>query len=309
MKCYFAPMEGITTYLYRQLHWKYFKGVDIYFTPFLSPTMHGPFTPKERKDILPENNKGIPTVPQILTNHAEYFYQVAKELKEYGYKEINLNLGCPSNTVAKKCKGAGFLSETYRLETFLDAIFEKSPLPISIKTRIGRYEEGEWEELLELYNRYPIKELIVHPRVQQDFYKKPIHWNCFLQSAKNIKSPLCYNGELHTKEEIKSCKEACPSIQNVMIGRGLLTNPFLLEQETLIWTQEQKKRFWQFHDELFEAYYEEIGNNALYKMKELWIYMGNSFPTVDKGVKKIRKAKKYEEYKIAVEQIQAVCFH
>lgn len=310
MKYYFAPMEGITTFQYRRLHYKYFQGVEKYFTPFISPTMHGSFTPKERKDILPEHNEGIPVVPQILANNADYFLAVTKELKAYGYQEVNLNLGCPSNKVANKHKGSGFLSEPFRLERFLNDIFEKSVLPISIKTRIGRYDEDEWEELLSVFNLYPVKELIVHPRVQKDYYKEPVHMDLFLQTWKDSKNPVVYNGDINSRQDIERIEEQCPKLEALMLGRGLLSRPDLLDprvsESTLEETLGNQQAFWHFHDELEQAYYEEQGNNTLYKMKELWIYQEKAFSNVDKQMKKIRKAKNREEYSLAIEELKAM---
>lgn len=230
MKFYFAPMEGVTTYLYRKLHHKYFKGAEKYFAPFVSPTMYGCFTPREKKDILPEHNQGICVVPQILTNRSDYFLETAKVLWEYGYTEVNLNLGCPSNTVVTKCKGSGFLSETYRLNRFLEDIFAKAECEISIKTRIGRYDEEEFQELLAIFNQYPIKELTIHPRVQQDYYKNPVHRQVFLDAVKNSKNPLCYNGDIHTIEDYRQLVEECPKLPAVMIGRGALANPNIFHE-------------------------------------------------------------------------------
>lgn len=306
MKFYFAPMEGVTTYLYRRLHHKYFQGAEKYFAPFVSPTMHGCFTPRERKDILPEHNQGITVVPQILTNRSDYFLETAKELYAYGYQEVNLNLGCPSNTVVTKGKGAGFLSETYRLQKFLDEIFAKTEGKISVKTRIGRYDEEEFEELLIIFNRYPITELIIHPRIQQDYYKKSVRMHVFLEAMEKSKNPLCYNGDIYTKEDYQNLMEKCPTLQSVMFGRGALANPDLFQE---IQTGEpiSMNNFWAFHDELYECYQQEIGNNALYKMKELWKYMENLFPDMDKIKKKIKKAQKKEDYRKWVEQLRDSC--
>ncbi|MDE7422433.1 MAG: tRNA-dihydrouridine synthase family protein [Lachnospiraceae bacterium] len=303
MRFYFAPMEGITTYLYRKLHHKYFGGAKKYFAPFISPTMHGSFTPREKKDILPEHNEGIVMVPQILTNQADYFMEAAKELYDYGYPEINLNLGCPSNTVVTKCKGSGFLSETYQLEKFFDEIFKKAIGKISVKTRIGRYDEEEFEELLRIFNQYPIEELIIHPRVQQDYYKNPVHTHVFLEAIEKSRNPLCYNGDIYTKEDYQSLIEQCPKLQSVMLGRGAIANPNLFQE---IQTGEliSINNFWAFHDELYEEYQQAMGNNALYKMKELWIYMGNLFPDVDKIKKKIKKAQKKEDYQRWVQELR-----
>lgn len=298
-----APMEGITTYIYRNIHNKYFKGVDKYFMPFVSPTMHGSFNPKEKKDVIPEHNQNINVVPQILTNNAEYFIQTAKELKEFGYEEVNLNLGCPSNTVVTKCKGSGFLSETYRLEKFLDTIFSKTDMDISIKTRIGRFDEEEFEELLRIFNHYTMKELIIHPRVQQDYYKNKVHMECFLEGFPKSKNPVCYNGDIYTVADYEKLTKQCPDLKMVMFGRGVIGNPGLIE-EIRTGKPLNMDTFWRFHDELLEAYEEALANNALYKMKELWIYMGKLFPNGDKSLKKIKKAQKMVDYKKAVENLQ-----
>ena len=303
MQYYFAPLEGITTYIYRNTHKKYYKGIDKYFMPFVSPTMHGSFTPRERKDVIPEHNKEITVIPQILTNNAEYFIQTAKELKEFGYEEVNLNLGCPSNTVVTKCKGSGFLSETYRLEKFLDTIFSKTDMDISIKTRIGRFDEEEFEELLRIFNHYTMKELIIHPRVQQDYYKNKVHMECFLEGFPKSKNPVCYNGDIYTVADYEKLTKQCQDLKMVMFGRGVIGNPGLIE-EIRTGKPLNMDTFWRFHDELLEAYEEALANNALYKMKELWIYMGKLFPNGDKSLKKIKKAQKMVDYKKAVENLQ-----
>lgn len=304
MRLYFAPMEGITTYIYRNLHHEYYKGVDKYFTPFVSPTMHGCFTPREKKDVIPNNNKNIPIVPQILTNRADYFLDTAKQLYEYGYDEVNLNLGCPSNTVVSKCKGSGFLSETYALEKFLDGIFSGTEKKISIKTRIGRYGEEEFKELLTIFNHYPIEELIIHPRVQQDYYKNPIHMDCFLDAVAKSKNSICYNGDLFTIEDYENLLKQAPNIDKVMFGRGVIGNPALVQEirygDLVKDRTEQREVFWKFHNEMFELYQQEIGNNALFKMKELWVYMSRLFPEEEKSIKKIKKAQKIRDYEIAM---------
>lgn len=294
---YFAPMEGITTHIYRKLHCKYFKGVDYYFTPFISPTMHGNFVPRERKDILPENNKGVPVVPQILTNNIEYFIQTAQELKDYGYASVNLNLGCPSGTVTSKGKGAGALRDLYDLEVFLDGIFARQVLPISIKTRIGYENAEEWEDLLEVFSCYPVQELIVHPRTRQEFYKGEVHQDLFRDTVPKAKMPLGYNGNLVNREQLQWWKEQA-GIHSVMLGRGLLRDPALLQEPVV------EETYFRFFEELEEAYYEEIGNNALYKLKELWTYAAQRYENVDKVLKKIRKAKNRESYRKAVAEIQ-----
>ena len=162
MKYYMAPMEGLTGYIYRNAYQKYFHDIDRYFTPFIT---NKKLDFKVKKDIDPEHNQGMEVVPQILTNDAKGFLDTVEKVKGYGYDEVNLNLGCPSKTVVSKGRGSGFLIHTEELNRFLDEIYAKADVKISIKTRIGKFDADEWGELLRIYNQYPLEELIVHPRV------------------------------------------------------------------------------------------------------------------------------------------------
>ena len=175
MKLQMAPMEGITTYIYRNAHAAHFGQMDKYYTPFLSLHKEKEFSYKEKQEILPENNSGLRVIPQVLTNSSEDFLKAVPKLKALGYDEINMNIGCPSGTVTSKGKGAGMLQNPEELQRFLEEIFAKSQIDISIKTRIGMESVEEWAGLLEIYNQYPIKELIVHARVRSDFYKEKTH--------------------------------------------------------------------------------------------------------------------------------------
>ena len=167
MKIYLAPLEGITGWIFRSAVHECFGGFDKYFVPFIKPNQMGHFSAREKKDILPDHNRGMYTVPQILTNRAEDFLRTAKKLEEYGYSEVNLNLGCPSKTVVTKGRGSGFLAYPEQLERFLDEIFDKCGIRISVKTRLGMDDPREFERLLTIYIRYPMEELIIHPRVQR----------------------------------------------------------------------------------------------------------------------------------------------
>ena len=171
MNYYFAPMEGITGAVFRRTHHEFFPGIDKYFMPFITPTTQEKLTPRQKRDVLPEYNEGVPAVPQLLTRAAADFIWAANTLASLGYAEVNLNLGCPSGTVTAKGKGAGFLAHPDELDRFLDAVFSACTVPISIKTRLGVHDPAEFEALLEIYSRYPVAELTIHPRVRQDFYK------------------------------------------------------------------------------------------------------------------------------------------
>ncbi|WP_394273230.1 tRNA dihydrouridine synthase [Butyricicoccus sp.] len=306
MRCYFAPLEGITGYIFRNTYQEYFGGIDTYFSPFLGPNRDGGLRSGEINDILPEHNSGVRLVPQILTNDAAAFETVADRLREYGYEEINLNLGCPSGTVVAKKKGAGFLAEAELLEHFLDDIFARCCLRISIKTRIGMNSPEEFPALLELFNRYPVSELIVHPRVQTDFYKNQPNWDAFACAVDGAKMPVCYNGDLFTTEDIRRFAAQFPTVQTIMLGRGLLSNPGLAAQAEGH-APIEKKHLYDFHNTLLERYQEVLSGqrNVLFKMKELWVYLGSLFENHEKYAKKIRKAQTLAAYRKAVDDLFA----
>lgn len=213
MNFYFAPMEGITGHLYRRTHHRFFQGVDQYFTPFIAPTIHHKLSSREKNDILPEHNLGVPVIPQILTNRSEDFIWAARELAGYGYGEVNLNLGCPSATVVTKGKGAGFLARPEQLDRFLEQVFtglKNDGIGISVKTRIGMESPEEFEDLLEIYNRYPLRELIIHPRVRSDFYKNIPNRDAFRQGALEGTNPVCYNGDIFSPKDWEAFQNEFP---------------------------------------------------------------------------------------------------
>ena len=274
MKLYFAPLEGITGYVYRNAFHKIFKSnIDKYFSPFISPGVNQPLTPKELRDIHPDNNKGIKLIPQILANNPDDFLLASTYIKDLGYKEVNLNLGCPSGTVVAKGKGSGLLADTDKLLRMLDKIYEKTDMKVSVKTRIGKDDPDEFPELLEIFNRFPIKELIIHPRIRTDFYKNTPNMEMFELAYKESKNPICYNGDVVDVDGFNSMAEKYPDMTAVMIGRGFLRNPLLANE--LLNENVDKKLVKEFHDELLAGYEEVMSGDkpVLYKLKEIWCYM------------------------------------
>ena len=240
MQLYFAPMEGVTPWHYRQTHAALFGGVDCYYTPFLNPTEAG-LAGKALQEVLPEHNRGVNTVPQILTNNAERFVLACQTLAELGYTEVDLNLGCPSGTVVAKGRGAGFLAPSRReqLEAFLEEIFAKSPLRISLKTRLGMESPEEFAELLALYNRYPAAQLTIHARVREDYYKRPVRCDAFAEALAGCRLPVCYNGDIFTAEDALDMYEQT-GCDLVMIGRGSYGNPFIFREIRALINGEEK---------------------------------------------------------------------
>ena len=263
MRYYFAPMEGLTDSIYRRAHHTYFSGVDRYYMPFLSPTIHRTLTHREDRELPMADSVDFQAVPQVLTKVAEDFLWAARVCRDRGYDEVNLNVGCPSGTVVSKGKGSGMLQDLDHLDRFLEEIFQESVLPISIKTRLGIENSEEFPKILEIYNRYPIIELTIHPRVRKQFYNGTVDMEMFRYAAQNSRTPLCYNGDITSLAQIDKLHQEFPMVESVMIGRGLVADPGLLCGGTEI------KALEQFMNALLEEYTVSFGGarNAMFRLK------------------------------------------
>ena len=314
MEFYLAPMEGLTGFVFRNAYQKHFGDIDTYFTPFIN---NKKMNYKEIKDILPEHNKGMHVVPQILTNRAEDFLAIAKELGNYGYESVNLNLGCPSGTVVTKHRGSGFLAVPEELDHFLEEIFADCPLRISVKTRIGINDAGEWERILSIYEKYPMEELIIHPRVQKDFYNNTPDMDAFLYAVENSRHTLCYNGDICSVDDYKAWIQkmegkdrehgsgsTAQHTEHMMLGRGILKNPGLVG-ELMGHAPITKDQFHAFHDDVLKGYLDVMSGerNTLFRMKELWFYFAKYFTEPEKYVKQIKKTQRVAEYRVIVDNL------
>jgi tRNA-dihydrouridine synthase len=302
MNFYFAPLEGLTGYIYRNAHHAFFpKGIAKYFSPFIVANGSDSFKTRELNDILPENNQGTYLVPQLLTNNADDFIHTTRRIKLLGYSEINLNLGCPSGTVVSKNRGSGFLAKRTELDLFLEKIFHQPVMKISIKTRIGKDSPEEFDALIEIFNKYPVEELIIHPRVQTDFYKNKPNMEVFQAALDRSRNPVCYNGDIFTAEDHEKFSAGYPGVGTVMLGRGLLMNPGLVN-ELLYGIKPEKSRLRNFHDTIYEGYKRVLHGekDVLFKMKELWSYMIAMYSDNAKHLKRIKKAQTLHAYEEAI---------
>lgn len=306
MELYFAPMEGVTGPQFRRAHHKYFSGVDQYYLPFISPTRDHIFTPRELRNVGPQANEGIPVVPQLLTKSGEDFIWAAKELGKMGYREVNLNLGCPSGTVVAKGKGAGMLADPNALNEFLETIFsaDLGGVAISVKTRLGLESPEEFPALAEVFARYPISLLILHPRVREDYYKVAVRKEEFEKALPQIHCPLCYNGALVNEKDCARTAEAFPMLQGLMMGQGLIADP-ALARKVRGGRPAGREELRAFHDELYQGYLRDFSSekNTVFHMKELWSYFFRLFEGGEKLFKQIKKAQNGRSYESAVDQI------
>ena len=302
MAVYFAPMEGLTDSVYRLAHHSHFPGLEGYYMPFLSPTVHRCLTPREARELPAADTVPFRAVPQLMTKVAEDFLWAAEVCRDLGYDEVNLNLGCPSGTVTAKGKGSGMLRDPEGLERFLDGIFADSVLPISLKTRLGYADPEEFPRLLEIFNRYPACKLIVHPRVRQQFYDGAVDMASFRYCLENTKLPLCYNGDLNTRADLEAFRAAFPQIPDVMIGRGLIADPGMLCPGGTT-----REALGAFMEDLLERYRVAFGSsrNAMFRLKENWRLILKAHPVPEKLRKKLLKTTDEGEYREITKQLLA----
>lgn len=301
MRYYVAPLEGLTDCTFRVLHRQYFPGADRYYAPFFATTQNRIFSPKEFRDLMPDNNRDVPLVPQLLGRNAADFLWTAQQLRALGYEQINLNLGCPSGTVTAKGKGAGQLRDLAALDRFLDEIFSAFDGKISIKTRLGMERPEEFQALLDIYNRYPVCELTIHPRTACEMYKGPIHPDIFSFALSHSRAPVCYNGNITTAADAAEAQRRWPNASALMIGRGLVADPALIRkiQGGPAANRETLRRFFAA---LFAAYTERFGSarNAMGRMKGIWFYAIDLFDNTQRYAKSIAKARLPSDYEALV---------
>ena len=228
MNYYTAPMEGLTDRIWRQAHQRWFGAPGAparYYAPFISPPENRVLIKKKMAELDPAANPGAPVIPQLLAKDGALAAWMIGELRKMGYTEVNLNFGCPSGTVTAKGKGAGMLRDLSKLEVFLDEIFSQAEGPISVKTRLGVTSPEEFEAILDLYDRCPICELTVHPRVMRQLYRGEADRAAFAKYLPHCRMPVCYNGDITTPAQLKALEAEFPNLSGIMVGRGIIADP------------------------------------------------------------------------------------
>ena len=311
-----GPFQGITDAPFRNVFKRHFGGIDKFYTPFFTG-IHKEEHAKnlQGEEIDPKCNDVETLTPQILSTDAEEILRFAKQCKQLGYKEINLNMGCPFPRVANKKRGCGLLPYPEKVEELLERVFEEIDIKFSVKCRLGYFNADEINAILPIFNRFPLSELIIHPRIGKQLYKGESDVERFAALIPSINAPLVYNGDIVSVESFERIHEAVRPVDQFMLGRGILANPFLAEEiandivrDTSYAPLQQQNKTERLHTYIIDLYEDRLHHaggspKVLGRMKELWSYLMHSFDAPQDIWRKIKKINALKEYEEQVEQI------
>jgi tRNA-dihydrouridine synthase B len=303
-----SPLQGFTDFRFRNAFHKYFGGIDTFYSPYIK--LNGKLVVKGsyERDILPENNSTLEVIPQIITNDAEEFLFVAKYVQQFGYKELNWNLGCPYPMVAKCGMGSGLISNTSQIEHILKRVHNETDIIVSMKMRMGYENATEILDVFPILDQYPIKNIAIHARIGKQLYKGGVDLDSFQKCLDTSKQKIYYNGDITSVEKFRTMQERFPSIDHWMIGRGLIADPFLpsmIKNNTTEYPENRYEIFEAFHDEIYKEYDAYLSGPTPIRMKMLgfWEYFSESFSNPQKTFKKIKKAGNSKNYEATVKEI------
>ena len=303
-----SPLQGFTDFRFRNAFHKHFGGIDTFYSPYIK--LNGKLVVKGsyERDILPENNSTLEVIPQIITNDAEEFLFVAKYVQQFGYKELNWNLGCPYPMVAKCGMGSGLIKNTDQIEHILKRVHNETNIIVSMKMRMGYENPTEILDVFPILEQYPIKNIAIHARIGKQLYKGGVDLDSFQKCLDTSKQKIYYNGDITSVTKFNELQERFPSIEHWMIGRGLIADPFLpsmIKNNTTEYPKNRLEIFEAFHDEIYQEYDAYLSGPTPIRMKMLgfWEYFSESFSNPQKTFKKIKKAGNSKNYEIAVKEI------
>lgn len=308
MKLSLAPIQGMTVAHYRNLYAKIFGGIDAYYAPFIGTTSMKKVNPAAFKDILPEfNNNTHTTVPQLIGNNGANFKHYASAIVDLGYKEINWNIGCPYPTVTKKKKGSGILPYPDMITNFLDEVCQDNSYNLTIKMRLGLNTLEEGIKVIELLNDYPLSGVIIHGRTGIQKYSGHVDLDAFDILYSACKHEVTYNGDIFSLDDFNKIHERFPSIDNFMLGRGALRDPFLpsIIKGNSLSADEKFVKIKEFHDAIYNHYAIILSGETHLcdRMKEFWMYTSASIDPSGKYMKKIKKCRTCAAYLTIVSQM------
>ncbi|MCL2689892.1 MAG: tRNA-dihydrouridine synthase family protein [Chitinispirillia bacterium] len=302
---YLAPLRGVTDHVFRSVYEKYFGKFDYIVTPFVSTVRGTRVADCYFKDTLPQNNDTGRVIPQIIGSDSGGFLLLTRRFADFGFSTVNWNLGCPAPLITRKKRGSGLLPHKYIIEKFLDDTMPKLPIELSIKVRLGFENKDDLEALIPVFNNYPIKEIIIHPRTGIQAYEGSVDLHSFHKYFDMCRHTVVYNGDIRSLDYFNYLKNRFPAIDRWMIGRGVIINPNLLAilKGENTDSSESAVILRKFLDELLDINSGALPlTNVLGKMKEMWGYLGGGLDKSGKLSRKIMLSASLSEYNSVIDE-------
>lgn len=296
-------MQGYTDHAYRRIHARHCGGIDTYYTPFIRWEKGG-VRNKDIGDILPERNEGLHLVPQIICGTADDLNRLADLVQEHGYREVDINMGCPAPMQTKLKRGSGILPYPDLVEGLCREMEKRPEVDFSVKMRLGLDDNGQWRDLLPILNGTRLHHITLHPRIGTQMYKGEVDREAFGQFAEACRHPLVYNGDIRTLDELHRLEADFPTLQGIMMGRGLLMRPTLAAEyrDGTEYTEDRRLRtLLAMHEEML-AYCTEkykADSQILLHIHSFWEYQEDFLGR--KVWKKLMKAGSMRNYLAALE--------
>lgn len=295
-----APIKGYTDPVWRSCYFDHFEGIDKVVTPFLLLSEHNKAKSSYFPQFFPEIGSDIEVVPQFLVKKGETVIHASNILKELGIKEYNINMGCPAPAIVKKSRGSGLLNNLDIAEKLLDDIIPNLSGDLTVKIRTGVEDSSLIKPVVKLLNRYPLKEVIVHPRYARQLYNGKPDMDAFSYAYYNSDNPVSYNGDIYSLDDFNEIKNKFPDISSYMIGRGVLQDPFLpvtIKTGIKPSDSERKSRTLDFIYDLesrFNRNYHK-GKIGFNRLKASLIYMSMYYDSSIETITKVKRSQSLDQ--------------
>lgn len=303
-----SPLQGFTDFHFRNAFQQFFSGIDYFYAPYIRFNGKMLIKPIYERDLMLKNNTALEVIPQVMTCSAEEFIFAANYVRSLGYKELNWNLGCPYPMVTNKGMGSGLIKDPDKIDRILDIVHSQTDIIVSMKMRMGYEHCREILDVFPILQKYPIKNIGIHARIGAQLYNGGVDLEGFQRCIDHCDQKIYFNGDITSVAVFQELAERFPSIDHWMIGRGLIADPFLpgmIKDQTHDYPDNKLELFSKYHDTLFMAAEQKLtGEKAVIrKMLSYWEYFASLFSNPTKIIKKIKKAKTYEVYDRAVNEV------
>ena len=320
MKLWLAPLHGITYYNFRNCFIRHFHGINGAIAPFIAAQTKDKLNPKKLTDLFLENNTTLSIIPQIMGNTPEAIRDTIIVLNEtFGYEQFNWNIGCPMNQIVRKKRGCGVMPDAGLIEDVVHEVCGKTSARFSLKMRSGLHSAEEGLEVLQRLSPYPVDFLCIHPRLGVQQYEGNVDLDAFEIFYQTTNHKIIYSGDINNADFFAQLQKRFPKIENWMLGRGILQNPFLGEEildndpvgarralplQLRTMPHVQKQRFINYCNEYSQILTSLVGEKiALSSFKELWHYFAVFWELNATELQQLLRINDYQMFDKAVQEI------